>query len=212
MEVIVSGERLTLFWQKALLWNRMKMMVIADLHFGKVNHFRKSGIPVPIKASERNLDQLVELIRETNPQRILFLGDLFHSSYNTAWEELRQLIQSFPHILFELVVGNHDILSLKQYERGSITIYETELREGPMIFTHTPLSDVPANHYNLSGHLHPGVLLSGKGKQTVTLPCFYFGKQHAYLPAFGMFTGMSRIKPLKTDRIFAVVDQTIVAV
>ncbi|MDL5049399.1 ligase-associated DNA damage response endonuclease PdeM [Oscillatoria amoena NRMC-F 0135] len=212
MEITVSGEQFILYWQKAILWKNKNMIVLADLHLGKVNHFRKSGIPVPLKVSEKNLEQLIDLIRQAQPCRVLFLGDLFHSSYNTEWEAVRQLIQTFVHISFELVVGNHDIMSRNQYDRSRISVYESELREGPFIFSHSPVESVPDKYYNISGHLHPGISLSGKGRQSVTLPCYYFGKQHACLPAFGMFTGLARIKPLKTDRIFAIVDQTIVAV
>jgi uncharacterized protein len=43
----------------------------------------------------------------------------------------------------------------------------------------------------------------------MTLPCFYLGTHQGYLPAFGMFTGIARIKPKATDRIFAIADCSI---
>ena len=30
-------------------------------------------------------------------------------------------------------------------------------------------------YYKICGHVHPAVRLRGKGKQGITLPCFYFG-------------------------------------
>ena len=42
MEIEVASERVQLLPEKAL-----------DLHFGKVNHFRKAGIAVPAKANKK---------------------------------------------------------------------------------------------------------------------------------------------------------------
>jgi len=66
--------------------------------------------------------------------------------------------------------------------------------------------------YNLAGHVHPGFRLSGKAKQALTLPCFYFGEDGGLLPAFGAFTGLSRIEPKVNDQIYVIVDQSIVKV
>jgi metallophosphoesterase superfamily enzyme len=71
---------------------------------------------------------------------------------------------------------------------------------------------VAENVYNVAGHIHPGVLLRGSGKQAVTLPCFHFSRQQAILPAFGSFTGLARIHPKKEDRIFVIVDETVMEV
>ena len=212
MEIEVNNEVVELFWQKALLWKRQKLMVIADLHLGKVNHFRKSGIPVPVKANYKNMEQLVSLIMESKPKRVLFLGDLFHSHYNSEWEAVRQLVRNFRYVSFELVPGNHDIMSLELYTRSGLLLHPEQLKEGPFVFTHHPMDKVPDVQFNIAGHLHPGIQLTGKGRQSVVLPCFYFSSRQAWLPAFGAFTGMARISPKKTDRIFAVADNRIVKV
>ncbi|HNU41619.1 MAG TPA: phosphoesterase, partial [Cyclobacteriaceae bacterium] len=69
----------------------------------------------------------------------------------------------------------------------------------------------PEGVYNLSGHIHPAVRLKGTGRQSVMLPCFYFGKQQGILPAFGSFTGMARIVPKKEDRIFVIAENKVIA-
>lgn len=61
----------------------------------------------------------------------------------------------------------------------------------------------PPEPYTLSGHLHPGITLSGKGRQRLRLPCFWFGAQTGILPAFGAFTGLADIQPRQGDQIFA---------
>jgi uncharacterized protein len=211
MTIDLCGEVLELLPQKAIYWKRERALLMADLHLGKVNHFRKSGIPVPSKANEKNLELIVELIESTHPARVIFLGDLFHSHYNPEWEVFGELVKHFQSISFELVLGNHDMLSKVQYARKGITLCN-ELRLHPFIFTHHPLEDMDESLYNLAGHIHPGATLHGKARQSVTLPCFYFGKQQGILPAFGMFTGLARIKPKVDDGVYIIAENTVLKV
>ena len=151
------------------------------------------------------------LIQQVKPERVVCLGDLFHSYYNPEWEVFGEVIKHFGHISFELVMGNHDVMSDLQYERKGIRVYD-ELMLGNFILTHHPMEDVAPGYYNLAGHIHPGVCLYGRGKQSVTLPCFYFGRQQALLPAFGVFTGLAKIKPMKEDKVFVILEDKILPV
>jgi uncharacterized protein len=211
MDFEILDEQMVLFPQKVMFLKQHNALLVADLHLGKINHFRRSGIAVPTKANDRNLETLVDVINETRPDRVIFLGDLFHSHYNQEWEVFGELIKHFAPISFELVVGNHDIMSDLQYERKGIKLHD-ELIIGPFVFTHHPMEEIPENHYNIAGHIHPGVHLRGKGRQAVTLPCFYFGSNQGYLPAFGSFTGLARIAPKKDDKVFVVADNKILTV
>jgi DNA ligase-associated metallophosphoesterase len=211
MQVKVFGEALELFPQKAVFWRKEKILLLADLHLGKVNHFRKFGIAAPAKANDKNIEVLVDLIWQTKPERVICLGDLFHSHYNPEWEVFGEVIKHFSAISFELVLGNHDIMSETQYLRKGIKVFD-DLQIGNYILTHHSLKEVPVHLYNLSGHIHPGVLLQGKGRQSLTLPCFYFGVHQGVLPAFGMFTGLARIEPKKEEKIFVIADNKIIAV
>ena len=210
-EVEIFNETLELWPQKAVRWKKKNVLFIADLHLGKINHFRRSGIAVPSKANDRNLELLIDLLNFTKPERVICLGDLFHSHYNPEWEVFGELVKHYNNISFELVLGNHDIMSKIQYQRKGISLHDT-LRLGPFIFTHHPLTDVEMQCYNIAGHIHPGVNLQGKGKQSLTLPCFYFGACAGLLPAFGMFTGLARIRPKKEDKVFVIVEEKIVEV
>jgi uncharacterized protein len=211
MRVEISGEIFELMHHKAMYWPRLNALLLADVHLGKINHFRKSGIPLPVKANDRNIELLLDMIREVKPQRVLCLGDLFHSHYNPEWEVFGEFVKHFAGISFELVLGNHDVMSDLQYERKGIKLHR-ELVVDNFILTHHPLEDVAPGYYNLAGHIHPGVCLTGRGKQSMTLPCFYFGKAQALLPAFGVFTGLARIRPQKNDKVFVVIDNKILPV
>jgi metallophosphoesterase superfamily enzyme len=71
------------------------------------------------------------------------------------------------------------------------------------------MEETSSTYYNLAGHIHPGVRMKGAGKQTITLPCFYFGKNQGFLPAFGVFTVFKRIKPEPDDKIFVIAENRI---
>jgi metallophosphoesterase superfamily enzyme len=91
-------------------------------------------------------------------------------------------------------------------------VHERELKIGPFMLTHEPLENSRDDFYNIAGHIHPGVHLSGKGRQSLTLPCFCFGKHQGIMPAFGSFTGLAKINPKKDDRIFVIAEGKILKV
>jgi uncharacterized protein len=207
----LAGECVMLLPQRGLYVTDKNILLLADLHLGKANHFRKAGVAVPLKANDKNVDQLVEVLQLTQPQRVIFLGDLFHSHYNEEWEVLGQLIKHFAGISFDLVLGNHDILSEHQYAKHGIVLHQ-ELALAPFLLTHHPIENYEGELYNLAGHVHPGARLVGKARQRIMLPCFYFGQRQGLLPAFGAFTGLAGITPKANDRVFVIVNDKILNV
>lgn len=207
----IKGVNLQLLPQKAVLLPEDQILLIADLHLGKANHFRRSGIPVPNAVNSKNLETLIDLINRHKPEKVIFLGDLFHSSYNEEWEALGQVVRHFASIQFQLVRGNHDIMSELQYKRCQLQLFE-QIKMGPFLLTHEPLKVIPEDQYNLAGHIHPGVRLMGKGKQSMTLPCFFFGQEQAILPAFGAFTGFVSVRVSRKDNVFVIADQRIIKI
>ncbi|MEM1214614.1 MAG: ligase-associated DNA damage response endonuclease PdeM [Bacteroidota bacterium] len=192
---------------RAAYWEAAKTLLISDLHLGKAAHFRKAGIAAPRAVEDQNLDRLVSLLLTFKPERVLLLGDLFHSDYNRAWEDWQDLVQQFKTIQFELVPGNHDILTNDFYTASGLLVRPLHYREGPFLFTHEPLDTDDA--YNLCGHIHPGVLLEGGGRQRLRLPCFFFGKNGGILPAFGAFTGLAILAVRKGDTVFGITKDTV---
>lgn len=203
-----KGEEIELNEHKALFFAHHRALVMADLHLGKINHFRKAGIAVPTRANDHNSERLIQLIQSYRPERVIFLGDLFHSHYNEEWEVLGQIRKHFLSTSFELVRGNHDILSERQYERWDISVHSS-LSLGTWCLTHDPAEQPAAGEYQLSGHVHPGVRLAGAGKQSLVLPCFWLGQQQGLIPAFGSFTGLAKIVPRKGDKVFVVTENKV---
>jgi DNA ligase-associated metallophosphoesterase len=212
MQIEVGNLLLELLPHKAVHLPSEKILLVADLHLGKVNHYRKAGYPVPTKANDENTTILIDLLNHYKPERMIFLGDLFHSHYNEEWEVLGQVIRHFQSVSFELVMGNHDIMSTLQYERHSVTIHNEELRIGKLLLTHAPLEKPQPDVYNIAGHIHPGAKLYGKGRQALLLPCFHFGKHMGILPAFGSFTGLYPVRVAKGDQVFVIADHEVIAI
>ncbi|WP_417589663.1 ligase-associated DNA damage response endonuclease PdeM [Owenweeksia hongkongensis] len=195
------NQTLQLLPEKAIYWEEQDALLIADPHFGKVTHFRKAGMAIPKQVAHKNLNTLQQLITGYKPEKVIFLGDLFHSEMNTEWLKFKELLLEFPNVEFTLIQGNHDILHRHSYDNTTMRVVR-ELNLEPYNFTHEP--EEHPSLYNLSGHLHPGVRMQGKGRQSMRLPCFYFGKKNGVLPAFGEFTGLHIMSPKKDDHIFII--------
>lgn len=208
-EITIKDQTLILLPQKALYWKEQNILVISDVHFGKSGHFRKHGIAVPDTVNKTNIKRLEELVEYILPQKILFLGDLFHSEINAEVELFKSWRKSHSGIEMILTIGNHDILTRFEFEKMGLECvnqYEME----PFVFMHDESGSEIPSHYPVTGHIHPAVKLAAKGRQRVYIPCFFFGESHCMLPAFGTFTGSYRIKPAQNDLVYAVVEKGIV--
>jgi len=210
---LIQGQHFRLLQQKAIYWKEEDCLIMSDLHLGKSHHFARGGVPLPRSVDSGNLLQLKSLFEVLKPASVLFLGDLFHSDVNAHVEEAARFLDKYPQIEKILVEGNHDVMDASWYKRLGLTVYEGVYQMGPFDFTHEPLEeDEVAERYTISGHIHPGVRLRGKARKSITLPCFYFGKRQAILPAFGNFTGLYPIKPVKGDKVYAIVNKSVVEV
>jgi len=98
-----------------LFWEAQSMLLISDVHLGKVSHFRKFGAAVPQKAIQKNFDLLNEAVAFFKPNTIVFMGDLFHSSLNKEWDLFEKWSAAITSKII-LVSGNHDIISPLKYE------------------------------------------------------------------------------------------------
>ena len=205
-----QGQHLVLHFTGATYWKEAQTLFLADLHFGKAMHFRKRGIAVPPAVADANWDRLAMVLLEFKPQRVLFLGDLFHSSYNSEWEGFKTLCTGFAETRFELVRGNHDVLGDAPYRELGLQVHDKPLVVGPFYLSHEPLDHIPEGRYGLAGHIYPSVVLRGRGRQSLRLPCFYFGPRQAILPAFGVFTGLAIIEPEPGSQVFVLAENQVI--
>ncbi len=208
MKTQILSNEIELLPEKALKLTVSNILIIADLHLGKIEHFRLSGINLPASAASQTEERLSKLIVKHQPSRVIFLGDLFHSIKNHSFNSFQTLLKSFDNITFDLVIGNHDIMSSENYADLGLNVTE-EIYINGLWLTHEPQDEIKEGNYNIAGHIHPGVRLKGKGRQYLTLPCFYFGAHSGLIPAFGYFTGKAIVKIDKKSNIFAIAEDKI---
>ena len=192
----IQNETLIFTNQKAIFWEREKMLIISDLHVGKSAHFRKYGIAV---SSEILLDDLIvleKLILQFEAEKIMIVGDLFHAGENSDLEIFCEWRNRFSHLKIILVKGNHDRISEKFYHENCIDCVENSIEIPPFTFINEPENG--NEKFTISGHIHPGIVLYGKAKQAVKLSCFAISENQIILPAFSKFTGLDT-KTLKDN-------------
>ena len=198
---------------RSIFWEEERILILSDLHLGKSGHFRKHGIAIPQTIFKEDMQRLISQIQFFKPRQILVVGDLFHSTENKEHELFLKWRHDLPAVAVHLVKGNHDILKDEWYKKAAIEIHHEELAIGDFLFTHDISSCKTAgDRYCFSGHIHPGITISGIGRQSLRLACFYFGKDHAVLPAFGKFTGTYPVKPGKDDQVFAIVEDKVMPI
>ena len=198
---------------RIIYWEEEKALILSDMHLGKSGHFRKNGIGIPQNIFMEDLQRLFAEIQIYKPVKLIIVGDLSHSHSNKEFDLFLKWRKDLPGIEVHLVLGNHDILGRKWYDEAAIQVHEDCLTIGSFTFTHDigKCETIPHNYY-FSGHIHPGITLKGPGKQTLRLPCFYFGKNDAVLPAFGKFTGTYPVVPGKTDTVFAIAEKSLIRI
>jgi DNA ligase-associated metallophosphoesterase len=216
-KLILNKQTLWLSAERCIFWEDQKALIVSDLHFGKSGHFRKAGIGVPQNVYKEDLQRLFSLIQFFNPHQLIIVGDMFHSDSNKELDLFIKWRNDLPGLSVHLIKGNHDILTKKYYADAGITTTEGKLSIDKFCFTHdisiTCDSDENESQYTFSGHIHPGIGIHGAGRQSVYLPCFYFGETYAVLPAFSKFTGLSKIRSdNRKDKFFAIVKDEVIKI
>jgi DNA ligase-associated metallophosphoesterase len=213
LRVEVGGARLELLAERAAFISDEGTLLVADVHVGKDASFRGLGVPVPPGATESTLDRLSRAVDLTRARRLIVLGDFWHSARSRVPAVLAALARwRERHVALEvtLVRGNHDVRAGDPPAALGIQACDGPLALGSVRLVHEPEPHDDA--YVLAGHVHPCVVVGGRGFDRLRLPCFHFGAQVGVLPAFSDFTGGHVLPREAGDRIFAVADGIVHAV
>ena len=178
---------LELLPSRALFLPETKELLVCDIHLGKAEYFQKNGIPLTNNSDENNFARINTIVKKHCPNKLIILGDLFHSKYSID-KTLQKKVEDLPGLLktdIELVLGNHDM----GCDIKNIKIINTKKTKN-IIFSHQP-SDLEDNKtLNICGHYHPKFYLKNNADK-LSLRCFAMdiNKNILYLPAFGDLTG-----------------------
>lgn len=205
----LHAQNLWLSALRSLFWEEEKALIVSDLHFGKTGHFRKAGIAVPQNVYKEDLQRLVSLLNHFRPEKLIVVGDFFHSDANTELDWFKRWRESFASLQIVLVRGNHDILKDSWYQDAAIDVVSPTLQVNAFLFSHDRC-EAGEGVYTFCGHIHPGVMIHGLGKQSLRFPCFYFGQSHCILPAFSKFTGAVAMDKASAKAVYALVDNELV--
>jgi len=150
--------------------NGEKVMMAADLHLGMEYDLAKQGISIPYQWS-RMLDELMALLEEHRPDRLVLLGDVKHGVPATSFQERREIPGFFETLLetvdkIDVTRGNHDA-NIQQFLPKDVSLHSSKgimLGEGfrvAALHGHAwPPPEVMAADCVIMAHNHPTVLLN----------------------------------------------------
>jgi len=155
----------------ALFCPAVSALILADLHLGKSERMaRRGGALLPPFETRDTLERLQTAIRETSPEKLFLLGDVFDDDAartalspqdSAMWQDILSMTDC------TILAGNHDPDAQQEAMIGAIT-----------------LRHIATTGPDISGHYHPKARL-----KTASRPAFMIGQDHLILPAFGTFTG-----------------------
>jgi len=217
----VAGETLLLLAARAVYWPREKMLIVADIHFGKAASFRALGVPVPHGTTAENLGALDQLLAVHDVGHIVFLGDFLHARTARAPATMARICdwrQRHAGVRLTLIRGNHDTHAGDPPAGLAIDAVDEPALFGPFALCHHP--DVPLDRlprlassapaYVLAGHVHPVYHLRSR-RDTLRLPCFLAGPARLLLPSFGAFTGGFPVTAEADEAVFLTTGDAIFA-
>lgn len=164
------------------------MLLIADVHLGKADTFRKFGISVPQHVQDSDLTRLKQLLLQLTPKRCVILGDFVHGRVigsGTA-ENWNALVSSNLGTQFELILGNHD--RSFQADLLSLSSIHSHLFLENVFLSHEPVTfkALPSRcTLNIHGHIHAAVQIDDGRRK---IPALAFTPPYLCMPAFSEFT------------------------
>ena len=172
---------------RALFIPEKKELLICDIHLGKAEYFQQNGIPLSNNSDENNFVRIKKIVKQYSPEKLIILGDLFHSRYSID-KTLQKKVEDLPELLetnIELILGNHDVgCDIKNLKISNIR------KTKNLSFSHEPVNSEDNKTLNICGHYHPKIYLKNNGDR-LSFRCFAMDmkKNTLYLPAFGDLTG-----------------------
>ena len=217
LDIRLNDETVRLLPERAALVVDHRTLLVADLHLGKAETYRSLGVPMPEGIAEESLERLESVVRRTEADRVVVLGDLVHCEEGME-DPVIELVERWRRrvtIPISLVGGNHDAnVSIPRSWRIDDDGDETRL--GNLVLRHHPVErggDGDADRpFIVAGHLHP-MLSLGTGARRVLTHAFVVDPHQAILPAFTPFARGARLSsdPDRGRIVYAIADGQVVA-
>ena len=156
--------------------NTERLLIVADLHFGIEADLAAHGLYFKSHSTER-LDRLMRTVDETDPDRLILLGDVKHSIPSLTrqeWAEIPGILDTIRRRIPILVFpGNHDIGIERFLREGELQPKEGAIIDSVAYFHgHTyPAPDL-GSHLIVTGHHHPQVSLHDEVGCSLQAPAY----------------------------------------
>ena len=208
-----AGLLVDLMPERALFIRAVRALVVADIHVGKSESYRRFGVPSTDGIDEESLIRLSRAAMRAEAKVIVVVGDLTHSAEGIGdlererFAEFRQRC-SLP---IRLVEGNHDRGARTLPPDWMIDRVGDTFELGGVQFRHDPADVASKSVWTICGHLHP-VLSVTRGIRSVEAPAFVVDRVHrtVVLPAFSKFTRGVRLEPSEDREIHAIVEHAVI--
>ncbi|MFB0557788.1 MAG: metallophosphoesterase [Candidatus Bathyarchaeia archaeon] len=162
--------RLLTPWPAMLVEGDERMLLATDFHLGIEYELAKMGINIPYQ-TERFLEDLLGIVRENRPDRLILVGDVKHGVPITSFQEKREIPRFFDALLEEVdqidvVRGNHDA-NIQNLVPEGVEIHPTKgfmvgekFKVAAMHGHAWPYPRLMSADLMVMGHNHPAVQLN----------------------------------------------------
>ncbi|MGC6537424.1 MAG: ligase-associated DNA damage response endonuclease PdeM [Candidatus Puniceispirillaceae bacterium] len=194
IQVRFHGHDLLLCADGTIFFPDKHYLLVSDLHLEK-GAALSTAAPIPQFDTADTLARLQTTITRFNPQKIICLGDSFHSNerafrmpatYSDQLQKMGELAE------FIWITGNHDSILPDRLPGKIYTDYQID----NLRLTHEA-DNLPMTP-TLSGHFHPKARIKLRARHLSTR-CFVQNSLNIIMPAFGSYTGGLNI----IDKAFA---------
>lgn len=164
----------------ALWLSALRILVVADLHWGYAASHRAQGNLLPAWGDAEIAGRLGSLVRNYRPAEMIWLGDSVHALTGAAAadEFLRNVA-----VPVTVVAGNHDA----RWSRAKDHVSDYR---APYFFHHGDQPrQVPAGAIEVIGHHHPAIAWNDGAGTRVKVPALVASERRLVLPAFSPWAG-----------------------
>jgi DNA ligase-associated metallophosphoesterase len=209
---VVEGVELELMPERALFLPAARALVVADIHIGKSESYRRFGVPSSDGIDEESLDRLGRAAMRAGAKVIVVVGDLAHHADGIGEAEMERFAAFRERITLpiRLVEGNHDAGVHALPPEWCIDRVGAEFSLAGVRFVHEPPASA-GDGLTVSGHLHPMMSIA-RGARRVEVPAFVVDapRRTLVLPAFSKFSRGVRFDPREGHAVFAIAEGAVV--
>lgn len=210
----LDGRGMELLPERAAFLPTARALVVADLHVGKAESYRRFGVPSVDGIDEEALERLARAALRVAARVIVVVGDLTHHADGIGEREHAAFLEFRARcaLPLRLVEGNHDRSARGLPAEWQVDRVGEAFELDGMRFRHEPPgSPAPDGAWTASGHLHP-VLSVAKGLRSVEAPAFVVDRvrRTLVLPAFSKFTRGVRLAPEPGLELYAIAEHAVV--